>query len=414
MLATLEDARVTADVLGEDFVAALEEAVSTVASCLAFGGKVLICGNGGSAADAQHLAGELVGRFRRERRAFPAIALTTDSSVLTALANDFGVGEIFARQVAALAVPGDVLIAISTSGRSENVVRAVKTAAGLGITTVALVGSGTSPLAASAEHVLVVPATSPPRIQELQLVAEHILCECVEEILTGDRSWLEPPPSARKVLAWTRLLARRACWRKEGRVVVWTNGCFDLLHGGHLASLRAARALGDILVVGVNGDESVRRLKGAGRPIVCAAQRLELVAGFDVVDAVVLFDEDTPVRSLERLQPDIHCKGADWQGKAIPEREAVEAYGGRDRLHAARRRIVDDRPCPEDRGECPHRGLAGARSSSIATARSRSTPDIHPIPTRSSSSQAQRRVRNSAIRAGHSCSSATNPGSGAA
>jgi rfaE bifunctional protein nucleotidyltransferase chain/domain len=310
-------------------VGALAEAVTTVASCLAFGRKVLICGNGGSAADAQHLAGELLGRFRRERRALPAIALTTDTSVLTALANDFGAGEIFARQVAALAVPGDVLIAISTSGRSENVLRAVETAAGLGVTTLAFVGPGTSPLAAAADHLLAVPASSTPRIQELQLVAEHVLCEGVEEILDGDRSWLEPPPGAGKVLTWNDLLARREAWGKLGRVVVWTNGCFDLLHGGHLASLRAARAFGDILVVGVNGDESVRRLKGAGRPIVGAAQRLEVVAGLDVVDAVVLFEEDTPVRALERLRPDIHCKGADWQGKAIPERETVEAYGGR-------------------------------------------------------------------------------------
>jgi rfaE bifunctional protein nucleotidyltransferase chain/domain len=329
VLATLEDARVAGDALGDDFVNALAEAVATVAACFAFGGKVLVCGNGGSAADAQHLAGELVGRFRRERRALPAIALTTDSSVLTALANDFGAGEIFARQVAALAVPGDVLIAISTSGRSENVLRAVETATSLGVTTLALVGAETSPLAASAEQVLVVSGSSTPRVQEQQLVVEHTLCECVDEIFDGDRSWLEPPPGARKVLAWSPLLARRDAWSKEGRTVVWTNGCFDLLHGGHLASLRAARAFGDILVVGVNGDESVRSLKGAGRPIVCAAQRIELVGGLDVVDAVVLFEEDTPVRSLEQLRPDVHCKGADWQGRAIPERETVEAYGGR-------------------------------------------------------------------------------------
>jgi phosphoheptose isomerase len=329
VLATLEDARVTSDLPGDDFVNALAEAVATVAACFAFGGKVLVCGNGGSAADAQHLAGELVGRFRLERRALPAIALTTDSSVLTALANDFGAGEIFARQVAALAVPGDVLLAISTSGRSENVLRAVETATSLGVTTLALVGGEASPLAASAEQVLVVSGSSTPRVQEQQLVVEHAICECVEEILDGDRSWLEPPPGARKILAWSPLLARRAAWRKEGRTVVWTNGCFDLLHGGHLAGLRAARAFGDILVVGVNGDESVRRLKGAGRPIVSATQRLELVGGLDVVDAVVLFEEDTPVRSLERLRPDVHCKGADWQAREIPERETVEAYGGR-------------------------------------------------------------------------------------
>jgi phosphoheptose isomerase len=328
VLAALEGAQIADDVLGVDFVDALAEAVATVASSLALGGKVLVCGNGGSAADAQHLAGELVGRFARERRALPAIALTTDTSVLTALANDFGAGEIFARQVAALAVPGDVLIAISTSGRSENVLRAVETAASLGVTTLALVGPGESPLAASAEQVLVVPATSTPRIQELHLVAEHALCECVEAMFDGDRSGFDPAPG-RKVLDWPSLLERRDAWRKEGFVVVWTNGCFDLLHGGHLASLRAARAFGDVLVVGVNDDESVRKLKGAGRPVVDAAQRVELVAALDVVDVAVLFGEETPVRSLERLRPDVHCKGADWQGREIPERGTVEAYGGR-------------------------------------------------------------------------------------
>jgi D-glycero-beta-D-manno-heptose 1-phosphate adenylyltransferase len=135
-----------------------------------------------------------------------------------------------------------------------------------------------------------------------------------------------------KVMLWPRLLTWRAGLRSAGRTVVWTNGCFDLLHVGHARNLLAARTLGDVLVVGVNDDASVRRLKGPGRPIVTDRDRAELLAALTCVDAVVLFGEDTPEQSLERLRPDIHCKGTDYApsaGKRIPEAAIVAAYGGR-------------------------------------------------------------------------------------
>jgi rfaE bifunctional protein nucleotidyltransferase chain/domain len=138
--------------------------------------------------------------------------------------------------------------------------------------------------------------------------------------------------AADKVLGWPALLAWREQARRDGRVVVWTNGCFDLLHVGHVRSLQAARALGDVLVVGVNDDASVHRLKGPFRPIVPAAQRAELLAALACVDAVLLFGEDTPAQALGRLRPDVHCKGADYappDGKPIPEAAVVAAYGGR-------------------------------------------------------------------------------------
>jgi rfaE bifunctional protein nucleotidyltransferase chain/domain len=137
---------------------------------------------------------------------------------------------------------------------------------------------------------------------------------------------------ANKVMDWEALSAWRQRARRAGRVVVWTNGCFDLLHVGHVRNLRAARELGDVLVVGVNDDASVRRLKGAGRPIVPGAERAELLAALECVDAVVLFGEDTPIAALERLRPEVHCKGADYappNGKPIPEAAVVAAYGGR-------------------------------------------------------------------------------------
>jgi rfaE bifunctional protein nucleotidyltransferase chain/domain len=120
--------------------------------------------------------------------------------------------------------------------------------------------------------------------------------------------------------------------RAAGKVIVWTNGCFDLFHAGHARSLRSARVLGDALIVGVNSDSSARRLKGAGRPILPASERAELVASLDCVDHVVIFDEDTPEECIRLLRPHVHCKGADYappQGKPIPEAAIVESYGGR-------------------------------------------------------------------------------------
>jgi rfaE bifunctional protein nucleotidyltransferase chain/domain len=135
-----------------------------------------------------------------------------------------------------------------------------------------------------------------------------------------------------KVTDWETLLELRERWRAAGKRVVWTNGCFDLLHVGHLQSLRAARAFGDYLVVGVNGDESVRKLKGSARPIVPAKERAELVAGLDCVDRVIIFEELTPEAALFRLRPDIHCKGAEYappHGKPVAEAALVRSYGGK-------------------------------------------------------------------------------------
>lgn len=128
------------------------------------------------------------------------------------------------------------------------------------------------------------------------------------------------------------LFALGAALRAEGRTVVWTNGCFDLFHAGHARSLRAARELGNVLVVGVNSDASVRRLKGPGRPVVPAPERAELVAALACVAAVVVFDEDTPEACIRLLRPDVHCKGADYappHGRPVPEATLVESYGGR-------------------------------------------------------------------------------------
>lgn len=163
-------------------------AAQIIVQALRSGGKVLLCGNGGSAADAQHIAAELVGRLRRrsERPALPALALTTDTSCLTALANDFGFDQVFQRQVEALGQPGDVLIGISTSGDSENVVQAAGVARGNGMATVALLGQSPGRLQALVDVAIAVPSSDTQRTQEGHIAAGHVLCDLIEQMLFYD------------------------------------------------------------------------------------------------------------------------------------------------------------------------------------------------------------------------------------
>ncbi len=160
--------------------AALVTAAAAVASALRAGRKVLACGNGGSAADAQHLVAELVGRFAGDRRAWPALALTADTSVLTAVANDYGFERVFARQVEAHGQAGDVLVAISTGGASPNVLRAVEAARGRGMVTIGLTGQDGGELGRAADVHLHVPSSSTARIQEAHATLLHVLCELLE------------------------------------------------------------------------------------------------------------------------------------------------------------------------------------------------------------------------------------------
>ena len=165
----------------------IERCARLLIDALTEGRKVLACGNGGSAADAQHMAGELVGRFQKNRRGLPCVALTTDTSILTACANDFGYEEVFARQVEAIGSTGDVVVGISTSGNSANVIKAFEAAAGGGMKRVALTGNDGGQIA-KLDGVLsiVVPSCSTQRIQESHLTIIHVLCELVEDALFGN------------------------------------------------------------------------------------------------------------------------------------------------------------------------------------------------------------------------------------
>lgn len=171
--------KTVADTLSGDIL----EAANRIKSCLHKGGKLILMGNGGSAGDAQHIAAELIGRFKKERKAMPAISLTVDTSSLTALGNDYGFDIIFERQLEALAQKNDAVLGISTSGNSENVVRALKKANEYGLETIGLVGNNGGKIKEVANLSIVIPSNDTARIQEVHITIGHIICELIEEDL---------------------------------------------------------------------------------------------------------------------------------------------------------------------------------------------------------------------------------------
>lgn len=169
--------------VAEKMAPQIAEVAQRTIACLRQGGKIALCGNGGSASQAQHLAGEIVGRFRRERPALAALALTSDTAVLTAIGNDYGYAEVFRRQVTGLLKPGDMLIALSTSGSAENILRAVEQARSQGVYTVGLTGENGGKLASVADLCLRVPHSQTSTVQEAHLAIGHVLCELIEAAL---------------------------------------------------------------------------------------------------------------------------------------------------------------------------------------------------------------------------------------
>ena len=172
--------------LGRAAAEQIAEAATAIVACPRAGAKLIVFGNGGSASDAQHMAAELVGRYAVKRQALAAIALTTNTSSLTAIANDFGFQEIFARQLEALAKPQDLVLAISTSGNSPNVLRALETAKALGLKKIALTGNDGGKLRDLVDICIIVPSSSTPRIQEAHTLVIHILCGIVENAFVHD------------------------------------------------------------------------------------------------------------------------------------------------------------------------------------------------------------------------------------
>lgn len=181
----LENIRVKEEMLRTSITQIMKIA-GLLTECLRKNGKVIIFGNGGSAGDSQHIAAELVGRFKKERPGLAAIALTTNTSILTALANDYGYEVVFSRQIEALASKNDLAIGISTSGKAKNVAAAIKQASKMGLKTAVLTGSSGTELAKLADASLVVPSNSTPRIQEAHITVGHIICEITEDTLFQD------------------------------------------------------------------------------------------------------------------------------------------------------------------------------------------------------------------------------------
>ena len=181
----LEESAQVKRAIAKSKISEIERMANLIITAYKAGGKVVLFGNGGSAADAQHIAGELMGRFELNRQAFPAIALTTNTSTLTAVANDYGYDAVFSRQIEALVNEKDVVIGISTSGESPNVIEAMKMAKLKGAKTIGLGGGDGGKLAEVADLVLIVPSDSTPRIQEAHITIGHIVCELVEKELSG-------------------------------------------------------------------------------------------------------------------------------------------------------------------------------------------------------------------------------------
>ena len=188
IIASLEEGIELRKKLAENSASVIFEAARLISDCLRSGGKILLFGNGGSAADAQHIAAEFVGRFVRERAGLPAIALTTDSSILTAVGNDYGFDRVFSRQIEALGRANDVAIGVSTSGHSPNVLAGVEQAKSLRIKTIGLSGKDGGALANACDISIVVPSTNTARIQECHITIGHIFCELIDSELSPARS----------------------------------------------------------------------------------------------------------------------------------------------------------------------------------------------------------------------------------
>jgi D-sedoheptulose 7-phosphate isomerase len=308
----------------------LIEVIKLVSRAFEAGNKVFFFGNGGSAADSQHLAAEFVGRFQMERSGLPAVSLTTDTSILTSIGNDYGFGPVFSRQLEALAEKGDLLFIFSTSGKSGNVISAARKAKEMGLKTVALTGKSGGPLKRLADITLIAPGKNTARIQEAHILIGHILAEITEEALfqTSDFK-TKKERSSDKIKNLNELLLETKRLKASGKKIVFTNGCFDLLHGGHLKLLQEAKAQGDVLIIGLNSDSSVKKLKGPDRPLLPERERAELLANLEPVDYVVVFKEETPKTLIQKILPDVLVKGAEYKPNQIVGRETVQKHGGK-------------------------------------------------------------------------------------
>lgn len=279
------------------------------------GHRVYAFGNGGSASQAQHFTTELIGRFKSNRKSLPAISLCTDTSAITAISNDFGFDHVFSRQVESLVEAGDVVIGFTTSGTSPNVLAGLREAKKHGGFTVLISGNKGQIDSEAGDIVIEIGGQETAIIQEAHLMFIHIVCELIESTMGLSENGYER--DAPRFVHESNLSEMHLPPRDS---IVWVNGCFDLLHEGHLRLLNKASRMGKYLVVGINSDQSVKRIKGASRPYVSEENRARTLLQFPFVDLVVIFLDDDPLTVLKLLRPGNVLKGPEYREKDYPEK----------------------------------------------------------------------------------------------
>ncbi len=296
-------------------IEALAKGVSTAFKS----GKTLYAfGNGGSAAEAQHFTTELIGRFKETRKSLAAISLCSDISAMTCIANDFGYDAIFSRQVEGLAKDGDFVFGFTTSGNSKNVLAGLYSARKIGCTTILVTGQNHVAVNDLADVVIQIGGNETAIIQESHLMLIHILSELIE-INMELKALPVGTPSPRIIYDYE--FKREFLPNHDS--IVWVNGCFDILHEGHLLLLNAASRAGTFLIVGINSDSSVKKIKGDTRPVIPEMSRARTLAQLPFVDLVVIFSQEDPREILEMVRPNVVLKGSSYKTENFREKDLL-------------------------------------------------------------------------------------------
>lgn len=296
---------------------------TTVSNCIEQGGTLFVLSDGASKGIAANVAAQLCRRHLLDGGRLPVVSLCVSTWGMPE--ND----EDCVRPVAVIGRIGDVLLALVTQSHECALRCVLAEARRRGIQSVVITGPGVQCAQEVAELAVVIPTRTHDHWRDCVLLIATAPCTQDSNARAAIRA--SDAEARRKVVPWDRVLRAREVLRRAGKRVVWTNGCFDLVHVGHVRFLQEAKKCGDALIVGVNSDESVQRLKGRGRPIVCAEERMEVLAALESVTYVVMMEQDAPTGMLAELRPDVHCKGREYGpgGKPLPEADVVRSWGGR-------------------------------------------------------------------------------------
>jgi len=296
----------------------VQEIAELIYRALQSGNTIYMAGNGGSASESSHFTAELVGRFLPgDRKALRAISLNSDTTVITAIGNDFGFDKIYSRQIEALGKKDDVVICLSTSGTSPNIVELIDASHKIGIKTVLLTGALNKTNLPLCDIVFKVNTETTALVQEVHLSIIHMICSHLEELYKINRTKKE----VKKIIELRNLEIQE----NKRPDIVWVNGCFDVLHRGHISFLREAASLGNELWVGLNSDKSIKQLKGPHRPIQQQLERAETLALLPWVSRIIIFDETSPSQAIYKIRPQIIVKSKEYISVQIPEESAINS-----------------------------------------------------------------------------------------